>query len=211
MPDLFKGWDGGLLEDGGSGGVTDHGALTGLEDNDHPQYRLVTEDITDHGNLSGLTDDDHSQYLNNTRHDTTARHTLGSVVPQDSSKADDDAVVHDTGDETVAGVKTFSSFPVTPSSAPTSDYQVANKKYVDDNGGGGSGGGGGGNDGWPAVPLLCAGASDIEYPATSDHIPREACGNAATLSHLCTRIPSMPTSISEEGYFLPAVHLKPNP
>ena len=34
--------------------------------------------------------------------------------------------------QTVAGVKTFSSFPVTPSSAPTTDYQIANKKYVDD-------------------------------------------------------------------------------
>jgi hypothetical protein len=39
-----------------------------------------------------------------------------------------------TGNETVAGVKTFSSFPVTPSSAPTTNYQVSNKKYVDDNG-----------------------------------------------------------------------------
>ena len=37
-----------------------------------------------------------------------------------------------TGDETVAGIKTFSSFPVTPSAAPTTDYQTANKKYVDD-------------------------------------------------------------------------------
>lgn len=45
-----------------------------------------------------------------------------------------------TGDQTVAGVKTFSSFPVTPSSAPTTNYQVANKKYVDDSGGGGGGG-----------------------------------------------------------------------
>ena len=35
--------------------------------------------------------------------------------------------------ETINGVKTFGSFPVTPSSAPTTDYQVANKKYVDDN------------------------------------------------------------------------------
>jgi hypothetical protein len=39
-----------------------------------------------------------------------------------------------TGDESVAGVKTFTSFPVTPSSAPTTNYQVANKKYVDDMG-----------------------------------------------------------------------------
>jgi hypothetical protein len=31
---------------------------------------------------------------------------------------------------TLSGVKTFGSFPVTPSSAPTADYEVANKKYV---------------------------------------------------------------------------------
>lgn len=40
--------------------------------------------------------------------------------------------VQTTGDETIAGVKTFSSFPVTPSEAPTTDYQTSNKKYVDD-------------------------------------------------------------------------------
>ena len=42
-----------------------------------------------------------------------------------------------TGDQTISGTKTFSSFPVTPSAAPSSDYQVANKKYVDDNAAGG--------------------------------------------------------------------------
>lgn len=31
------------------------------------------------------------------------------------------------------GVMTFANFPVTPSSAPSSDYEVTNKKYVDDN------------------------------------------------------------------------------
>lgn len=40
--------------------------------------------------------------------------------------------VMDSGNQTVAGIKTFSSFPITPSSAPTTDYQTANKKYVDD-------------------------------------------------------------------------------
>lgn len=35
------------------------------------------------------------------------------------------------------GIVNFDVFPVTPSSAPTTDYQVANKKYVDDNAGGG--------------------------------------------------------------------------
>ena len=37
-----------------------------------------------------------------------------------------------TGNQTIAGIKTFSSFPVSPSSAPTADYEMANKKYVDD-------------------------------------------------------------------------------
>jgi len=41
--------------------------------------------------------------------------------------------VYTTWNQTIWSVKTFSSFPVTPSSAPTTDYQVANKKYVDDN------------------------------------------------------------------------------
>jgi hypothetical protein len=44
--------------------------------------------------------------------------------------------VYVAGDQTVAGVKTFSSSPIVPT--PTTDYQAATKKYVDDNGGGGS-------------------------------------------------------------------------
>lgn len=37
------------------------------------------------------------------------------------------------GAETINGVKTFGSFPITPSSAPSADYEVANKKFVLDN------------------------------------------------------------------------------
>lgn len=37
-----------------------------------------------------------------------------------------------TGAQSIAGVKTFTSFPITPSLAPTTNYQVSNKKYVDD-------------------------------------------------------------------------------
>lgn len=43
-----------------------------------------------------------------------------------------------TGNQTIGGVKTFSSFPVTPSSSPTSAYEVANKQYVDAKAVGGS-------------------------------------------------------------------------
>lgn len=44
----------------------------------------------------------------------------------------DTTTVKLSGNQTIAGVKTFSSFPLTPSSAPTTNYQTANKKYVDD-------------------------------------------------------------------------------
>jgi len=41
-------------------------------------------------------------------------------------------VVHTTGNQTIAGVKTFTSIPVGPSSSCTTDNQYARKKYVDD-------------------------------------------------------------------------------
>ncbi len=46
-----------------------------------------------------------------------------------ATKADDTAVVHLSGAETISGTKTFSSAPTVP--APTSIGQVANKAYVD--------------------------------------------------------------------------------
>ncbi len=51
------------------------------------------------------------------------------TVPALALKANDSTVVHNTGDETIAGVKTFTSSPVVPS--PTLSTQVANKTYVD--------------------------------------------------------------------------------
>jgi hypothetical protein len=46
-----------------------------------------------------------------------------------STKANDSAVVHTTGDETIAGVKTFSSSPIVPT--PTTGTEATNKTYVD--------------------------------------------------------------------------------
>lgn len=70
-----------------------------------------------------------------------------------ATKADDSGVVHNTGDETIADIKTFSSFPITPSSAPVADYQTANKKYVDDNSGG---------------DLVTWGDSEVDFGDSSD-------------------------------------------
>lgn len=51
--------------------------------------------------------------------------TSGTIA----SKANDSSVVHNTGDETVAGIKTFSASPIVPT--PTTGTQAANKAYVD--------------------------------------------------------------------------------
>ena len=91
----------------------------------------------DHGSLDGLADDDHTQYHNNTRGDaryyTETELDAGQLDTRYYTETEvDDFAVKLTGDQTIAGVKTHSSFPITPSSTPTTNYQVANKKYVDD-------------------------------------------------------------------------------
>jgi len=90
-----------------------------------------SDGITDHGDLSGLNDDDHPQYLNENRHDLAERHPIGDVVPHDPQKADDAGVVHKTGNETVSGTKTFGSIPILPASNPTAANQAVRKAYLD--------------------------------------------------------------------------------
>lgn len=46
-----------------------------------------------------------------------------------AAKADDSAVVHNTGNETVSGIKMFNASPLVPT--PTTTTQAANKQYVD--------------------------------------------------------------------------------
>lgn len=91
------------------GGVTDHGALTGLGDDDHTQYHNdargdaryapIAKGVTngdshdhaggdgaqiDHGGLAGLTDDDHGQYHTDARGD--ARYApIAAAVPAGGS------------------------------------------------------------------------------------------------------------------------------
>lgn len=95
---------------GGTGGVTAHNLLTGLGADDHTQYLLAngTRSITGQlvstvagvapfsiasnllvTNLNAdlLDGAEGITYLNNARHDLTARHTLGTVVPHDAHSA----------------------------------------------------------------------------------------------------------------------------
>lgn len=64
--------------------------------------------------------------------DTNAGNTPASSPTKWELYFDPSAFVKTTTAQNVDGVKTFGSFPVSPSSAPTTDYQLSNKKYVDD-------------------------------------------------------------------------------
>jgi hypothetical protein len=63
------------------GGVTDHGALTGLSDDDHPQYRLVSTPIN-HVDLGLLDADDHPQYARQSLPETIAGEWTWSTYQQ---------------------------------------------------------------------------------------------------------------------------------
>jgi len=71
----------------GGGGVTDHGALTGLSDDDHPQYLLTTGKAADSDKLDGLDSTDFvrdiaykvSAYRDNTAFTLTTSGTLYAI------------------------------------------------------------------------------------------------------------------------------------
>jgi hypothetical protein len=90
-----------LLGSAGGGGVADHGALTGLADNDHPQYVLVTDaaelirdtigaalvagsnitiNVNDAGNTITITGPDLSSYLTSSAAPELIRDTIGTAL-----------------------------------------------------------------------------------------------------------------------------------
>lgn len=62
----------------GEGGVTDHGALSGLADNDHPQYLLTTGKAADSDKLDGI---DSTGFVNTTGTQTVAGVKTFSSIP----------------------------------------------------------------------------------------------------------------------------------
>jgi len=84
----------------------------------------ISTDTTNFSNILSSTEDNIQKALDKIDDHT---HTKANIT--DFSESD---YVHISNNETIDGVKTFSNFPVTPSSAPSNDYDAANKKYVDD-------------------------------------------------------------------------------
>lgn len=59
-------------------------------------------------------------------------HSSGSTVVMSNVHYIYDELVDKDAAETIAGIKTFTSIPLIPTTAPTADAQAASKKYVDD-------------------------------------------------------------------------------
>lgn len=87
-----------IYEKIGEGGVSDHGELTGLEDNDHPQYLLTTGKAADSDRLDNI---------------------------------DSTGFVQTSGNQTVGGIKTFTSIPELPATNPTTANQAVRKGFAD--------------------------------------------------------------------------------
>ena len=103
---------------GGGGGTTSHTDLTNRDAADQHPISAITGLQTA---LDGKSNIGHSHVISDVSGLQTAL----------DSKANDADVVKLTGNQTVAGIKTFSSIPVLPASNPTTDNQAVRKAYVD--------------------------------------------------------------------------------
>jgi len=124
------------VESGASGGVSGLGGGGGLVNFPDNTFTLYDSD-----DVTRILDFDLSSITTaNTR--TISPADADMTIPSTAEKTGYDSHVaaanphsghvDTTGNESISGVKTFGSFPVTPSAAPTTDYQVANKKFVED-------------------------------------------------------------------------------
>jgi hypothetical protein len=134
-----------------AGSVIDHGSLSGLGDNDHPQYSK-TDHV--HTEYAGTNHNHDATYLGIA---ATAKDSdkLGGELPSAFSRTNHahtgyaasdhnhdttyapkththTEYVKNTGNETISGVKTFSSLPVLPTTAPTANNPIR-KGYADSN------------------------------------------------------------------------------
>ena len=90
------------------------------------------DDATEFLNYSSLNlipNSEASKYIKRNSANTAWEHLTPAEVLSDIGGINDTCLVKTTGDQTIGGVKTFSSSPIVPS--PTTDYQAATKVYVD--------------------------------------------------------------------------------
>lgn len=96
-----------------------HDALLNFTATEH-----FTEASINHTNIQNIGTKTHAEIDTGL---TASTNHIAAVAPHSGH-------VDTTGNETIAGIKTFSSSPIVPT--PTTDFQASTKKYVDDNAGG---------------------------------------------------------------------------
>jgi hypothetical protein len=96
--------------------------------------------VTDHGELTGLGDDDHSQYLNTARHDVVARHPLSVLDSAVCSETEADSkITTHKGDASAHHTKTTDASELTSGELPTArlaaNIKNASLTFIIDGGG----------------------------------------------------------------------------
>lgn len=122
---------------GGGGGVTDHGALTGLGDDDHPQYALDT-DLSDHISDATAAHAASAISADPTGHSLLISSTVEGQLDQADFWVDaaNDAIAAHTVDATAAHAASAIGFTPNGSIAAT-DVQAAIQEVRDEASGGG--------------------------------------------------------------------------
>lgn len=93
-----------------------------IDHNSTTNTHNLTTDI-DHTTINNIGSNSHAQI------DTAITASTSHIAAANPHSGHVDT----TGNETIAGIKTFSSSPIVPT--PTTDFQASTKKYVDDNAG----------------------------------------------------------------------------
>lgn len=122
---------------GGDGAQIAHANLSGIGSNTHAQIDTHLANMANPHNVTkaqvGLGSADNTSDADKPI-STAAQAALDAIVAATLAslalKANDAQVVHNSGNEVVAGIKTFASSPIVPT--PTTDMQAATKKYIDD-------------------------------------------------------------------------------
>lgn len=129
-----------------AGGVSDHGGLTGLSDDDHPQYLKTDGSRALTGNQSAGGNKITSLGTPGVSGDAATKGYVDGAVVTDhgglTGLGDDDHTIYTKADGTRAftGDQSMGNHKLTNVTDPTADQDAATKKYVDDNAGGGGGG-----------------------------------------------------------------------
>lgn len=123
-------------------GTASAGVSTAAARGDHRHPTDTSRAAATHGHVAADVSDFNTAVRTNKIHELalpTAATPMGSqkLTGLAAGSANGDSVRYEqvcrlSDNQTVAGVKTFSSIPVLPASNPTTDNQAARKKYVDD-------------------------------------------------------------------------------